>query len=234
MKFLFAFLIISNSLISQGWIRIPDFPNDARDDGIAVSVNGKAYFGLGLKVGWILGGDFYALDVSNNSWSAIANIPAGAERQYCSAFAGPGCFFVFGGDAPNGALNDLYKYDIATNTWSVMTSKPGNGLKGASCLVFSNKIIIMGGITITEGPVSDEVWEYTISTDTWLQKTIFHSVEDGAQVPLFLMISGMLPLAEIIIIHLEKNYTNMILPLIRGRKSLIFQTKEDIILRCKP
>ena len=173
MKQFFTFLLLTNYLMGQSWLQISNFPDAARDDGIGVAVNNKAYFGLGLKVGWVLGNDIYAYDVSTHQWIAIAPFPAGKERQYASAFSGTDCFYVFGGDAPSGAYNDLYKYDISSNTWSVMASKPGVGLKGASVMRFGDKVIIAGGVNVTEGPVSDDVWEYTLSTNTWLQKNNF-------------------------------------------------------------
>lgn len=173
MKQIFTFLLFTNYLMGQSWFQISDFPDAARDDGIGVAVNNKAYFGLGLKVGWILGNDIYGYDVNTNQWAAIAPFPAGKERQYASAFSGTDCFYVFGGDAPSGAYNDLYKYNISTNTWTVMASKPGIGLKGTSVMRFGDKVIIAGGVSVTEGAVSNEVWEYTMSTNSWLQKNNF-------------------------------------------------------------
>jgi N-acetylneuraminic acid mutarotase len=80
---------------------------------------------------------------------------------------------VFAGDGPGGPLNDLYKYTAASNSWSQAASKPGNGLIGASCMEFGDKIIIVGGKAQGSGPAGSEVWEYTISTDSWLQKNNF-------------------------------------------------------------
>jgi N-acetylneuraminic acid mutarotase len=61
---------------------------------------------------------------------------------------------------------------VVTNTWINLAGKPGNGLIGASCLEFGDKIIIVGG-KFQSGVVSDEVWEYNIITNTWSQKTNF-------------------------------------------------------------
>ncbi|MES2681803.1 MAG: kelch repeat-containing protein [Bacteroidota bacterium] len=172
MKLLPIILFCSSHLFSQNWLQLTDFPGLERDDGIAVTLNNKLYFGSGLTVGWALSKDFYSLDPTTNTWSAITSLPNGAERQYACAFAGVNSFFVFGGDGIGGALNSLLKYDSATNTWSVMASKPGNGLLGAGCLEFGDKVIIVGG-KIPGNIVSNEVWEYTISTNTWTQKNNF-------------------------------------------------------------
>jgi N-acetylneuraminic acid mutarotase len=172
-KFILTFLLFSATLPGQTWQQLADFPDLGRDDGVAVNTGNLLYFGTGLKSDWSYGRDFYTLDPGANTWSPIASMPIGTQRQYACAFPGPGCFFVFAGDGPGGALNDLYKYTVAGNSWSQVASKPGNGLIGATCMEFGDKIIIVGGKAQGGGPAGSEVWEYTISTDSWLQKNNF-------------------------------------------------------------
>ncbi|WP_317898990.1 Kelch repeat-containing protein [Aurantibacillus circumpalustris] len=168
MKLLFTFLFLNFSVSAQLWIQLPDFPALKRDDGVAVVVNNKAYFGTGL-IEWAATIDFHVLDLTNYSWSTMSTMPGTTERQYACAFAGNNCFYVFGGDGVGGALNSMYKYDTATNTWIAVASKPGNGLIGAVCMNFGDKVIISGG-KFQNGKASAEVWEYTISNDSWVQK----------------------------------------------------------------
>jgi N-acetylneuraminic acid mutarotase len=173
MKLLYTFFLLSNFLVGQTWSQLPDFPSTERDDGVAVYVNGKAYVGTGLLSGFTLGKDFYAYDLVTNTWTPIAAMPNGLDRQYACAFSYLNSFYVFSGAGySNAVFTDLHRYDIATNTWTVLAGKPGNGLIGASCLEYGDKIIIVGG-KFQSGVVSDEVWEYTISTNTWLQKNNF-------------------------------------------------------------
>lgn len=173
MKLFYTFLLLSNFLIGQTWTQLTDFPSTERDDGVAVRVNGKAYFGTGLLAGFTLGKDFYALDLASNTWSAIASMPGASDRQYACAFSYQNSFYVFSGAGySNAVFTDLQRYDVATNTWTLLAGKPGNGLIGASCLEYGDRIIIVGG-KFQSGTVSDEVWEYTISTNTWLQKNNF-------------------------------------------------------------
>jgi hypothetical protein len=172
MRYFFIFLFYSQLLPAQVWVQLTDFPGIKRDDGVAVIVNGKAYFGTGL-IEWALTTDFYSLDLGNLSWSSVPAMPNSSERQYACAFAGPNCFFVFGGEGPNGPLSNMYKFDIASNAWTAVASKPGNGLIASSCMSFGNKVIIAGGKFQSGGQVSNEVWEYTINTDSWAQKNSF-------------------------------------------------------------
>ena len=173
MKLLFTFLLFSQIAFCQTWAQLPDFPSSERDDGVAVYLNGKAYFGTGLIVGFSLGKDFYSYELWNNTWAQIASMPTGSERQYACAFTYSNSFYVFSGSGySNAVFTDLLRYNVATNTWTTLTGKPGNGLIGASSLEFGNKIIIVGG-KLANGNVNNEVWEYNISTDTWLQKSNF-------------------------------------------------------------
>ena len=168
MKLFFTFLLLSANISAQLWIQLGDFPGLRRDDGVAVVVNNKAYFGTGL-IEWAATIDFHVLDLTNYSWSTMSTMPATTERQYACAFAGNNCFYVFGGDGVGGALNNMYKYNIATDVWIAVASKPGNGLIGAVCMNFGDKVIISGG-KFQNGKASSEVWEYTVSTDSWIQK----------------------------------------------------------------
>lgn len=159
--------------LAQTWLQLTDLPGTERDDGVAVCINNKAYFGTGLLAGFTLGKDFYSYDLSANTWSTIAAMPIGSERQYACAFAYSNSFYVLSGSGySNAVFNDLQRYDVATNTWTTLAGKPGNGLIGASCLEFGDKIIIVGG-KFQSGVVSDEVWEYNISANTWSQKNNF-------------------------------------------------------------
>lgn len=170
MKFVFTFFLYCNFLISQSWVQLSDFPSTKRDDGVAITVNNKAYFGTGVQEGWSATRNFFVLDVLTHAWDSIADMPLGSQRQYACIFKGSNCFYVFGGDGIGGPLNSMYKYSIHSNSWTQVASKPGNGLIGAACFEFGDKIIIAGGKFYGEGPVSNEVWEYTISSDTWVQK----------------------------------------------------------------
>lgn len=164
------FLIFFSSLLKAQWVKLSDFPGTKRDDGIAVIVGDKAYFGVGLQEGWWLADDFYALDLVNFTWGSLFSMPQQSARQYATAFPGIGCFYIFGGEGSGTVLNNMYRYDISANTWTTAASKPGNGLMAASCMVFGDKVIICGGKIAGPGPASKEVWQYTISTDTWTKK----------------------------------------------------------------
>lgn len=167
---LFLFFVIN--VQAQSWTRLSDFPGERRDDGVAVLLNNRFYAGTGLKDWWIPATDFYALNLSTYTWEKIPDLPADAERQYASAFTGPDCFYVFGGDGGT-VRKDLWKYNALNEQWTAMSAKPGSGLSAAVCMQFSNGIIFAGGKTGASGPCSKEVWRYDSDNDAWTQLNDF-------------------------------------------------------------
>jgi N-acetylneuraminic acid mutarotase len=164
--------LLVSTLNAQMWRQLGDYPGLQRDDGVSALVNNKVYCGTGLMQWWVPSGQFFALDLDTYHWDTLRSMPPGAERQYACTFTTTNAFYVFGGDQ-GGALNDLFIYNTITNKWTGAAAKPGHGLIGASCLQFGDAVIIAGGKTAAEGPLSKEVWQYTISADVWTKKKDF-------------------------------------------------------------
>ncbi len=164
-----SFFLLSLRGNSQTWAQLTDFPGLERDDGVAFVINNKAYCGSGLQVGWVLAGDFYSFDLTTETWTTVASLPAGKERQYACGFTNGTNGFVFGGEAGGSDLNDLWMYSPATNSWTAKASKPGNGVRGASCFVIGAIAYIIGGAYTTNDAIN-EVWAYDMTGNTWTQK----------------------------------------------------------------
>lgn len=165
-------LLCSFSGHSQSWIQVTDFPSTERDDGISFVIDNTAYCGTGYKVGWTETKDFYAFSMNTDTWSAIAALPDGNERQYASGFASATHGFVFGGVKGGTFLNDLWQYDPETNSWLQKTSLPAIGRSGSASFVIDNVAYIIGGKSNTSDAIS-EVWAYDMMNDTWQQKNDF-------------------------------------------------------------
>lgn len=166
---LITLFLFNQGTRAQAWAQITDFPANERDDGVAFVINNKAYCGSGLQVGWSLTGDFHSLDLGTETWSTVASMPAGEERQYACGFTDGTNGFVFGGEAVGTDLNDLWMYSPTTNSWTAKASKPGNGVRGASYFVIGNVAYIIGGAFTTNDAIN-EVWAYDMVANTWTQK----------------------------------------------------------------
>ena len=132
---LITLFLVNQDFKAQNWTQLTEFPVAERDDGVAFVINNKAYCGSGLQVGWWLTGDFHSLDLGTETWSTVASMPLGEERQYACGFTDGTNGFVFGGELAGSDLNDLWMYSPTTNSWTAMASKPGNGVRGASILL---------------------------------------------------------------------------------------------------
>jgi len=109
-------------------------------------------------------------DGLNETWSAIASMPGGQERQYSLAFSDANFGYILGGiNCANVCLNDFWRYSPLTNTWTALPNCPSQGKQGMSCFVIGSKVLVIGG-RLSNGVISNEVWEYDLLLETWVQK----------------------------------------------------------------
>lgn len=167
----FAGLLIASvfPVKAQTWTQLPDYPSTKRDDGAAAILYNKAYFGTGLQEGWSATADWHALDLYSLEWTTVPSMPQETARQYAVAFPAAGGLYVFGGDN-YGAKNDLYRFDPGTNEWSARATMPSKGLIGSACMVFGDKIFILGGKVHHDSVPTAAVWEYDAVHDGWSRK----------------------------------------------------------------
>ena len=119
-KFILTFLSLIScvTVYSQSWTQLTDFPGTQRDDGIAFTVNNKAYCLSGLEVGWQCTGNGSVFDGSSETWSPMASLPAGKERQYATGFSYNGNGYMLGGLNCSGVcLKDFWQYSITKNSF---------------------------------------------------------------------------------------------------------------------
>lgn len=165
-------ILIHSNVHSQSWIQIDDFPATARDDGASFVIGNTAYCGTGFKVGWVEAKDFQSLNMSTDTWSTIASLPSGEERQYASGFSSATDGFIFGGLKSGDYLDDIWMYNPVNDNWTEKTPLPDAGRRGAASFVIDDIAYIIGGNTISTEAIS-EVWAYNMSTDSWQQKSDF-------------------------------------------------------------
>ncbi len=161
-------LFFSHIAFPQVWHPIADFPATERDDGLSFVIGNKAYCGTGGEPGFVYASDFYAMNMSNDSWSSIAALPTGNQRQYSSGFSNAGFGFIAGG-LGSGYLNDVWMYDTLSNSWSSKTALPAAGRMGCASFVINGIAYIVGGRTAASLSIN-EVWAYDMTSDTWQRK----------------------------------------------------------------
>lgn len=161
-------IVIPFVAFSQSWTQLTDFPGAARDDGADFVINNKAYCFTGVSGS--CNGDGYVFDGASETWSTMASLPPGTERQYAAAFSHNSVGYIMGGINCSGTkLNDFWQYSPTTNSWTALPNFPGTGRYGTSNFIIKNKAYIIGG-TLANGLLTNEVWEYNFTAAAWTQK----------------------------------------------------------------
>lgn len=167
-KNLLVFLLFAFGYsFGQSWTKLQDFPGTARDDGATFTIANKVYCGTGLQVGWTCTNDFYAFDLTTETWGLTASLPLVASRQYGIGFSMLGRGYVFGGVNDAGSfLNDLWEYNPTTNTWLQKSAMPSVGRSGSVAFVLNDIVYIVGGRTSTQNAIP-ETWMFNPMTNSW-------------------------------------------------------------------
>lgn len=102
-------------------------------------------------------------------WIQRANF-SGTPRAKAAGFTVDGKVYVLGGVTNTSMiLSDFWEFDIANNSWTQKPAFPGEPRYGAASFVIGNKgYIATGG---NDNGYLDDLWEYTPSTGTWIQRT---------------------------------------------------------------
>lgn len=119
-----------------------------------------------------------------NTWTQKVNF-AGLKRERAVAFTADGYGFIGTGiDTAEIVHNDLWKYDALLDTWSQVADIPGSARRNAVAFSINNKGYIgtgMNMVTSTDIGASklNDFWEYTPSTNSWVQKANFPGFGGG-------------------------------------------------------
>ncbi|HQV51775.1 MAG: T9SS type A sorting domain-containing protein [Flavobacteriales bacterium] len=156
----------TSTVCQAQWTQLPDFPGTPRDDAAAFTVGGKIYVGTGYAVGWVLMNDWFCYDPDMGTWTTITPLPAD-PRQYCTTFTLADTGYVFGGQGPNGALDELWAYHPATDQWEQKASLPAEGRYACAGMgmMWADAIIATG--ILASGVPTNEAWKYNSQTNSW-------------------------------------------------------------------
>ena len=156
--------------ITDTWTGIPYFTGSSRYECSALTINGKAYVGLGETSGGNTDfQDWWMYNAVTNTWTQKANF-GGGPRFAAVAFSIGGKGYIGTGDSlghVGGGYNDFWEYDPIADTWTKKANFPGAARHDAVGFAINGKGYIGTGWTNT---VVNDFWEYTPSTNTWVQK----------------------------------------------------------------
>jgi N-acetylneuraminic acid mutarotase len=137
---------------------VPDY------GGLAATINGTLYAGLGETPGGSFSTAFYAYNPATAAWTALANAVSGRFAPAWGVIAGK-LYVVGGRDAAGNGVSGGEVYDPATNTWSQIAGAP-HGYGGEGTAVVGNKLYVIGGCDINNCGYTN-VQVYDPSTNSW-------------------------------------------------------------------
>jgi N-acetylneuraminic acid mutarotase len=138
----------------------PFFSNTA---GVACSIGGMLFFGLGNNGISGYSKEFYKYDPSGKSWSRLTDFPADG-RMSSFFFAINNKLYVGAGFFYQTVFNDFWEYDPSSDSWSVKTDYPGGKTSKAVAFAVNNRAYIIDG---------QSLWVYDADFDTWNRKSDF-------------------------------------------------------------
>jgi N-acetylneuraminic acid mutarotase len=158
----------------QNWTQKAPVYVYGRVSAIGCSLNGQGYVGLGRIYDNSYVNDFWGYDPVSDIWTTKAPFPRGG-RSGATAYAANGKIYVFFGFDNNLVCqNDVWEYNPDTDTWVQKDLFPGTARYNARGFVIGDSVIYIGTGTTDDGNnYLFDFWEYTPSTDTWLQKANF-------------------------------------------------------------
>jgi N-acetylneuraminic acid mutarotase len=160
------------------------FPGAARSYGYGVSstvdcTNTKAYLGFGL--GWSGSPltDFWELDMTELTWTRLADFPGLGRRHPAMNWVVDGTMGVNEihvglGDGAGGNYKDWWSYDIPSNTWQQLPDIPGRPRHHPYYFALGGTSY--AGLGHSAGLIERDWYRYDITSGTWVVEPEFTSV----------------------------------------------------------
>ncbi len=177
------------AVCTQGWSAGPDMPSTGVRM-VGVSANGK-FYAVGGRSMDAVGNDFthpFEYDPGSNSWTIkSATFPDNqVSNMACGVLTDNGTPYIYcvGGSAggQTTATARVFRYNPVTDVIeSIASPWPGNSdgitLPGGFA-VLNNKLYILGGFRINTA-MTNQIWEFTPTTNVWVQKSAVLPVARG-------------------------------------------------------
>ncbi len=168
--------------VTNSWAQKANFGGGARNSAIGFAVPGssgsKGIIGTGVDANGNLKNDVWEYNPANDSWIQKSNFPGGARAGAIGFKSSSGNvgYIGTGYDSDGNFKKDIWLYSVGIDMWSQQVDFGGSPRAGAIAINFNNihgdKIIIIGGYAGSN--YFNDYWEYTPTTNTWVQNTNFN------------------------------------------------------------
>jgi hypothetical protein len=152
---------------SNTWSQKANFPGIGTQKGVAFSINGIGYYGLGTA-----GGQLYSYNSQNNTWTqkATCNLTGISFWSTTYFVVGTKSYFL-------DQNNKFFYYDSVADSWTQLSDFAGTKRSTGVGFSINNKGYICTGLNATSAgnTMLNDLWEYNPSNSTWTQKTALPS-----------------------------------------------------------
>ncbi|MFT4155721.1 Kelch repeat-containing protein [Parafilimonas sp.] len=161
------------------WTQKADFGGSARYDAIGFSVNSMGYIATGFDDNYLK--DNWKYNPSTDTWTQVASL-GGYKRMGATVFVIDDLAYVCTGDNNGDKVNDFWYYDGSADTWTelrkISDANSDKSYDDDYTIVRDDAVaFVMNGkgyITCGENSgIIATTWEYTPSTDLWVERYDF-------------------------------------------------------------
>lgn len=172
---LLIFTISFCSTIAQDWTQLADIPGVGRYWSAAFTINNKIYTGTGVTdFGGDATQDMWEYDPSSDTWTQIADYPAGI-REGADGFGDGNRGFLAFGTSFIQFTSTVYEYLPVTNTWEAKASCPAS-------FAYSHGFTLNGKYYIGPENGNNKMHAYDFDSDSWSEVAPFPGQDRRAQV----------------------------------------------------
>ncbi|MBZ0098332.1 MAG: hypothetical protein K8F30_04570, partial [Taibaiella sp.] len=167
---------------TKQWKFLNNMPgsNFNRTEGVAFSINGKGYLGLGAQdyngfnPAPTYLADMWEYDAASDKWTKKADFPDSGRSEATFFTIGSKAYVVGGKTGSFGQSADTWEYDAATNKWTEKKRYPGTLSLGTG-FTLNGKGYIVGGSL--DNNATNKLYEYDPAANTWTEKAEFPETE---------------------------------------------------------
>lgn len=160
--------------IEDAWVRLVDFPGNARWGAVTFVLNNLGYLSTGTdSVAYMK--DLYKFNPENYTWTSMSNF-GGVARCNAVAFTiGNKAYIGTGETAKYICTDDLWEYNPDTDKWSQKADFLGGE---RSCAIsFSTDSTGFIALGWNKGSLFKDIWSYEPKADKWTVKEEFAGKE---------------------------------------------------------
>ncbi|HKR06492.1 MAG TPA: T9SS type A sorting domain-containing protein [Bacteroidia bacterium] len=155
------------------WTQKANYPGGFVTAAVGFSIGNKGYIGTGY--GASMHQDFWEWDPLSNTWSQKADLP-GSPRWLAVGFSiGNKGYIGTGADGISvtaNLLNDFWEWDQTTGLWTQKASLVTERVEASGFSIGNYGFIGVGSIVWGSADI-DDLWQYDVVNDTWLQVADF-------------------------------------------------------------